>query len=166
MHFGCMDLRIGHGIDFHRLIEDEKRPLMIGGTEIPGRPALEGHSDADVLLHALCDAIAGALGLGDIGEYFPDTEPAHKNLDSTVILNKYLDLMKEKGFVFCNLDITLVGERPKILPHRHAIQSRLAELSGLAPEKIGLKATTTERMGALGRKEGLACFASVLLRKS
>jgi len=160
-----MDIRIGQGLDFHRLIEDSKRPLMIGGVEISGDLALEGHSDADVLLHALSDAILGSLGLADIGTYFSDKDSANKNLDSSVILGRALALMKERGYRLSNVDITLIGEKPRISPHRDRILARLAGLMDLGNDRIAVKATTTEKMGALGRSEGLACSAIVLIQK-
>ncbi|MBL8022310.1 MAG: 2-C-methyl-D-erythritol 2,4-cyclodiphosphate synthase [Leptospirales bacterium] len=160
-----MDIRTGTGLDFHRLIDDEARPLLIGGVEIPGKRALLGHSDADVLLHALADAILGASGHSDIGIYFSDKDQANKNLDSSVILKKSLALMSERGYRLSNADITLIGEEPRIAPHREKILERLADLLAIAQDRIGLKATTTEKMGALGRSEGVGCLATVLIQK-
>ena len=113
-----MDLRIGQGIDFHRLIEDPERPLLLGGVEIPGQLALKGHSDADVILHAITDAILGALALGDLGEFFPDTDPAFKNADSALLLQTALKEMQDRQFRVQNVDLTVMGERPKLAPYR------------------------------------------------
>ena len=158
-----MDIRIGSGFDFHRLEENSDRPLMVGGIEIPGDLAFIGHSDADLLLHALSDAIFGALGLGDIGTYFPDTDPANKNMDSRLILGAALARMEERNYKISNLDVTLIGEKPKLNPHRERILESLSLLLGVGKERIGLKATTTEKMGALGRTEGTGCHATILL---
>ncbi len=160
-----MDFRTGFGLDFHRLIRDAERPLMLGGVEIPGELALEGHSDADVVLHALADALLGALGMGDIGEFFPDTDATLKNMDSAVILAHARDAATQRGYRISNIDLTLIGEAPRLKPHKAAIRARLAQLLGLDAERIGLKATTTEKMGALGREEGVACAATVALLK-
>ncbi len=119
-----MEIRIGQGIDFHRLIEDEKRPLMLGGVEIPGSLALKGHSDADVILHAITDAILGALGLGDLGEFFPDTDPAFKNADSSVLLETALQEMRKRSYRVNNVDLTVMGERPKLAPYRAQIKKK------------------------------------------
>ncbi len=161
-----IDFRVGSGLDFHRLIQDPARPLMIGGIEIESDLALEGHSDADVLLHALSDAILGAAGLSDIGVYFSDKDPANKNLDSSLILKKSMDLLREKGYRLSNCDITIIGEKPRIAPHRERIIERLSTLCGIDKSRIAVKATTTEKMGALGRSEGLGCTATVLVRSA
>ncbi|PJZ71497.1 2-C-methyl-D-erythritol 2,4-cyclodiphosphate synthase [Leptospira perolatii] len=157
--------RIGQGLDFHRLENNPNRPLILGGAIIDSEYALVGHSDADIILHALADAILGALGLGDIGQYFPDTDPKYKNLDSKLILQKSLDLMKERGYSILNLDCTILGEKPKIAPHRETIQKSLAKLVGKNPDSVSIKATTTEKMGALGRSEGVGASCVVLLQK-
>ncbi|MCB1167879.1 MAG: 2-C-methyl-D-erythritol 2,4-cyclodiphosphate synthase [Leptospiraceae bacterium] len=158
-----MDLRIGQGIDFHRLIQNEDRPLMLGGVEIPGELALEGHSDADVLLHAITDAILGALGLGDLGVFFPDSDPAYKNADSSKLLAQAMDSMKSMGFRVQNVDCTVMGERPRLSSYRAAIKKKVASLLAIPEERTGIKATTTEKMGFLGRAEGLGCMAVILL---
>jgi len=158
-----LEIRIGQGIDFHRLIEDEKRPLMLGGVEIPGSLALKGHSDADVILHAITDAILGALGLGDLGEFFPDTDPAFKNADSSVLLETALQEMRKRSYRVNNVDLTVMGERPKLAPYRAQIKKKVASLLAIAEESTGIKATTTEKMGFLGRSEGLGCMAVILL---
>ena len=161
-----MDLRVGTGIDFHRLIEDHSRPLLLAAVEIPGSLALDGHSDADIVLHAAADAILGALGLGDIGEFFPDTDADLKNMDSREIIDHAVAAAAERGYSISNMDVTLIGERPKVAPQRGAIRESLAELLKIEIERTSIKATTTEKMGALGRKEGLACMATVLLMKA
>ncbi|MCB1324914.1 MAG: 2-C-methyl-D-erythritol 2,4-cyclodiphosphate synthase [Spirochaetales bacterium] len=158
-----MDLRIGNGLDFHRLKTDPSRPLLLGGYEIASELALEGHSDADVVLHALADALLGAIGQGDIGQHFPDSDESLKNLDSRKIVNFALGLVREHGFRIANIDLTLVGEKPRVAVHRDAIRASLAGILGLDVTRIGFKATTTEKMGALGRSEGVACLATVLL---
>lgn len=157
------DLRTGSGLDFHRLIEDADRPLLLGAVEIPGELALEGHSDADLVLHALADAVLGALGLGDIGEFFPDTDPANKNLDSVRIITLALEKMRAAGYRLANLDVTVIGQKPRLSPYKPAIRESLARICGVDLDRVGLKATTTEKMGALGRAEGLGCLATVLL---
>ena len=140
--------------------------MILGGYTLEGEAlALEGHSDADVLLHALADALLGALGLGDIGAYFPDTDESFKNMDSSIIMLRALDEMKIRNYTLSNVDITLVGERPRILPHRPEIKKSLVEILGIEDKQIAVKATTTEKMGALGRKEGLACLATVTIQK-
>lgn len=160
-----MDLRIGQGVDFHRIIEDEKRPLMLGGVEIPGPLALKGHSDADVVLHAITDAILGALGLGDLGEFFPDTDPTFKDADSALLLERVLEEMRSRRFSVQNVDVTVMGEKPKLAPYRGEIKKKVASLLAIAEERTGIKATTTEKMGFLGRSEGLGCLAVILLKQ-
>jgi 2-C-methyl-D-erythritol 2,4-cyclodiphosphate synthase len=155
--------RVGNGIDFHKLAIDATRPLILGGYTIESEWSLVGHSDADIVLHALSDAILGALGLGDIGQYFPDTDKSLKNMDSSIILNKCLDLMEERGYSLLNVDNTIIGEKPKIAPHRLQIISSLAKLLDIPEDQVSVKATTTEKMGALGRSEGLAVFTTVML---
>ncbi|TGK07623.1 2-C-methyl-D-erythritol 2,4-cyclodiphosphate synthase [Leptospira semungkisensis] len=157
--------RIGQGLDFHRLEINQERPLILGGALLDSEYALVGHSDADIVIHALADAILGAMGLGDIGQHFPDTDPSLKNMDSSIILKKTLDLSKEKGFQLVNIDCTLMGERPKIAPHRTKIQSSLSSLLNLPEDCVSIKATTTEKMGALGRTEGLGASCVVLMEK-
>ncbi len=158
-----MDIRIGTGIDFHRLISDEKRPLLLGGFEIPGELALEGHSDADILLHAAADAVLGAVAYGDIGDLFPDTDPQWKNMDSRIIMKKALDTAFEKGYKIMNIDSTLIGERPKVSPYRQKIRESMSQILDLSLDRVSLKATTVEKMGAIGRKEGIAVISTVLL---
>ncbi|WP_061222472.1 2-C-methyl-D-erythritol 2,4-cyclodiphosphate synthase [Leptospira weilii] len=159
--------RIGNGIDFHKLEINQDRPLILGGVECESEFALVGHSDADIILHAISDAILGALALGDIGQYFPDTDSKLKNIDSKIILAKCLELMKERNFQLVNVDCTVVGERPKIAPLKEKITKSLSNLLDLSTDCVSVKATTTEKMGALGRQEGIGTFCTILLgRKS
>lgn len=153
--------RIGHGFDLHRLVE--RRKFILGGIEIPHERGLLGHSDADCLIHALADAILGALAQPDIGHLFPDTDPANKGLDSSLILAQAVEIAKEQGFLLANVDITLIAQRPKIGPHIAAIRSNLAPLLNLSENQIGIKATTHEKIGSLGREEGIAAHAVCLL---
>ncbi|RHX81523.1 2-C-methyl-D-erythritol 2,4-cyclodiphosphate synthase [Leptospira yasudae] len=158
--------RIGNGIDFHKLEINPGRPLMLGGIECESEFALVGHSDADIILHALSDAILGALALGDIGQYFPDTDQKLKNMDSKIILFKCLELMKERNFALVNVDCTVIGERPKIAPLKERITKSLSSLLDLSADCVSVKATTTEKMGALGRQEGIGTFCTILLGKN
>ncbi len=160
---GAMDLRIGQGYDVHRLVEG--RRLVLGGEEIPFERGLEGHSDADVLLHALGDALLGAAGQGDLGEHFPPGDPRWKDAASTDLLARILERVRGAGWRVVNCDLTLLAERPKLAPHRDAIRARIAELLGIDPSAVGLKATTHEKLGALGRGEGIAAQAVVLLAR-
>ncbi|TGK34370.1 2-C-methyl-D-erythritol 2,4-cyclodiphosphate synthase [Leptospira gomenensis] len=158
--------RIGNGIDFHRLEINPDRPLILGGIECESEFALVGHSDADIVLHAISDAILGALALGDIGRYFPDTDPSLKNMNSGKIISKCLELMRERGFELVNVDCTVVGERPKIAPLKERITKSLSVLLSLPADCVSVKATTTEKMGALGRQEGIGAFCSILLKRT
>ncbi|MCB1143494.1 MAG: 2-C-methyl-D-erythritol 2,4-cyclodiphosphate synthase [Leptospiraceae bacterium] len=158
-------LRIGNGIDFHRMETNPERKLLLGGVEIPSDLAFIGHSDADVLIHAISDAILGALSQGDIGILFPDTDDQYKNMDSMIILNRCLEIMHGLGFHIVNLDSTIVGQKPKIAPHRDAIRENLSRVLKLSPDCVSVKATTTEKMGALGREEGVGVFTTILLEK-
>lgn len=158
-----MSYRIGTGIDFHQLVEG--RDLWIGGVKIPHTKGALGHSDADVLLHAICDAMLGALCLGDIGKHFPDTDVSLKNIDSKILLAKTYSLVKEKGYVVVNIDSTLCLEKPKVMPHAEAMQKVIAEILNVQTTDISIKATTTEKMGFAGREEGLFANATVLLQK-
>lgn len=155
--------RIGQGFDVHRLVEG--RPLIIGGIHIPYEKGLLGHSDADVLLHALTDALLGAAGLVDIGTHFPDTDDAFKNADSAQLLQRAWRLVKEKGYSFVNADCTVIAERPKMAPYREQIQDRIASLLDVERDRINVKATTTEQLGFTGRKEGIAAMVVVLLER-
>lgn len=156
-------LRIGQGLDSHRFSENRK--LIIGGVEIPSSLGLIGHSDADVLIHALVDAILGGLAEGDIGTLFPDTSSEFKNIDSKILLKKTLDLMKDKGYELVNTDSTIIAEKPKFNPHILKIRESLSNLLSLSLEQISVKATTAEKMGALGREEGIFVSSIVLLNK-
>ena len=158
-----MSIRIGFGIDFHQLTED--RDLWIGGVKIPHHKGAKGHSDADVLLHAICDAMLGALALGDIGVHFPDTDASFKNIDSKILLDKSYLLIKSKGYRVVNVDSSLCLEAPKIKPYVSAIQEAIAGILELTVSDVSVKATTTEKMGFVGREEGLVAYASVLLEK-
>ena len=158
-----MSYRIGSGVDFHRLAEG--RALWIGGVNITHYKGAVGHSDADVLLHAICDALLGALCLGDIGVHFPDTDAAYKNIDSKILLQKTIDLISNEGYSVVNIDSTLCLENPKIKPHVPAMQKVIAGIAGITEKDISIKATTTEKMGFAGREEGLMAYATVLLQK-
>ena len=147
----------GIGYDVHRF--SPERPLVLGGVEIPDSPGLEGHSDADVLCHAIADAILGAMGLPDIGHYFPPGDPACAGICSLHILAKCRSLAADGGFDIINVDSTVIAEAPKILPHREAMGTRIANALGLPPERVGIKATTNEAMGFIGRREGIAALA-------
>ena len=154
---------IGHGYDLHRFARGRK--IILGGVEIPSDMGLLGHSDADCLIHALSDAILGALGLPDIGHYFPDSSPENKDLDSLIILKKAVTETGNQGFKLGNIDLTLVLEEPKIGPYSKQIKEKLSDCCGLGVERIGIKATTNEGLGAIGRKEGIAAFAVCTLVK-
>ncbi len=158
-----MSYRIGSGVDFHQLAEG--RELWIGGVQIPHHKGSLGHSDADVLLHAICDAMLGALCLGDIGFHFPDTNSAYKNIDSKILLQKTSDLIKQKGYGVVNIDSTLCLEAPKIAPFVSQMQEAIANILSIQLTDISIKATTTEKMGFAGREEGLVAYATVLLKK-
>jgi 2-C-methyl-D-erythritol 2,4-cyclodiphosphate synthase len=159
-----MSFRIGTGIDFHQLAEGSA--LWIGGVHIPHHKGAVGHSDADVLLHAICDALLGALALGDIGEHFPNTDPAYKGIDSKILLSKCVEMIHAKGYRVVNVDATLCLEAPKIRPYVKSMQAAIAPLMAIAPDAVSVKATTTEKMGFAGREEGLMATATVLLQQS
>lgn len=158
-----MSYRIGSGIDFHQLASG--RQLWIGGVMVPHQKGSVGHSDADVLLHAICDAMLGALCLGDIGVHFPDTNQAYKNIDSKILLKKTFELVQEKGYTVVNIDSTLCLEQPKIAPFIPAMQQAISGILSIELTDISIKATTTEKMGFAGREEGLMAYATVLLKK-
>ncbi|WP_173399627.1 2-C-methyl-D-erythritol 2,4-cyclodiphosphate synthase [Sediminibacterium sp. C3] len=155
-------MRIGYGIDFHQLVEG--RDLMIGGVKIPHTKGALGHSDADVLLHAICDALLGAACLGDIGVHFPDTSVEFKNIDSKILLAKTRDLIAAEGYSIVNIDASLCLEKPKIKPHIPAMQETIANILGIGLRDISIKATTNEKMGFVGREEGLVAHAVCLLQ--
>ena len=156
-----MSIRIGNGYDIHRLVPD--RPLILGGVTIPHELGLLGHSDADVLTHAIMDAMLGALSLGDIGLYFPPTDPKWKGADSLELLAQVDQLVQDKGWTIGNIDSVVVAERPKLKPHIAAMRDRLSTVLNLAPDQVGVKATTNEKLDAAGREEGIAAYAVVLL---
>ncbi|SNZ17777.1 2-C-methyl-D-erythritol 2,4-cyclodiphosphate synthase [Terribacillus aidingensis] len=156
--------RIGQGFDVHAFAED--RPCIIGGITIPYELGLLGHSDADVLLHTIADACLGALALGDIGKHFPDTDPAFKDADSEVLLRHVWQLVKEKGFKLGNLDCTVIAQAPKMAPYIDQIRENVASMLEAEPDQINVKATTTEKLGFTGRKEGIAAQAVVLLQQA
>jgi 2-C-methyl-D-erythritol 2,4-cyclodiphosphate synthase len=155
-------MRIGYGIDFHQLVEG--RDLMIGGVKIPHTKGALGHSDADVLLHAICDALLGAACLGDIGVHFPDTSAEFKNIDSKILLSKTKELISAEGYSIVNIDASLCLEKPKIKPHIPAMQETIANILGIGIRDISIKATTNEKMGFVGREEGLVAHAVCLLK--
>ena len=157
-------MRIGHGYDVHRLTEG--RRLVLGGVEIPFELGLLGHSDADVLTHALMDAILGAAGMGDIGRMFPDNDDTYKDIDSTILLSIVCDRVKSRGFVFQNADCTVIAQKPKLMPYIDSMRARLANIIGVSPDRVNIKATTEEKLGFTGALEGIAAHAVALLDDS
>ncbi len=157
------NLRIGHGFDAHRF--QRGRKLILGNVEIPHSAGLAGHSDADVLLHALINAILGALGEGDIGMHFPDSDPRYKNISSAKLLEKILTLMRGEKFLIVNIDVTVIAQKPRLAPHYEKIRRRVAALLGIAVRNVNVKAATTERMGWIGEGKGMAAMAVVLLQR-
>lgn len=157
-----MGIRIGYGIDFHQLVEG--RDLFIGGVKIPHDKGALGHSDADVLLHAICDALLGAACLGDIGVHFPDTSAEFKNIDSKILLARTNELIRKEGYSIINIDSTLCLEAPKIKPFVPQMQETIASILGITIKDISIKATTTEKMGFVGREEGLVAHAACLIQ--
>ena len=155
-------MRVGLGYDVHKLVEG--RQLVLGGVEIPFKKGLLGHSDADVLTHAVCDAILGAAGLGDIGIHFPDSDPEYKGISSIKLLRKVLGMLEDKGFIIVNIDTVIFAEAPKLSSYRQAMQTALAGAMNLEPRHINIKATTTEGLGTIGRGEGIAAMAIVLIQ--
>lgn len=158
------NMRIGFGYDVHQL--QEGRDLWLGGVQIPAEKGALGHSDADVILHALCDAILGAMNAGDIGKHFPDTDKSFKNIDSKILLQRVIEVMKSKGYHIVNVDCSLSLERPKIAPHLDAMRAAIAPILEVSEEEVSIKATTGEKMGFVGRQEGLCAYAVVLLEKN
>lgn len=159
-----MTLRIGHGFDVHPLVAGRK--CIIGGVDIPHDKGLDGHSDADVLLHAICDALLGAAALGDIGKHFPNTDPRFKGIDSRELLRHVTALLKEKGYGVVNVDGTVIAEAPKLAPHITAMRENIAADMGVGLDDVNVKATTSERLGFTGRGEGIAAEAVCLIRKA
>ena len=154
-------MRIGQGFDVHALVEG--RPLIIGGVTIPFERGLAGHSDADVLLHALCDALIGAAGLGDIGKHFPDTDPRYKGIDSRELLRAVVRLLQQRSLAVVNVDATIIAQAPKMAPHIAAMVANIAADIGVASGDVNVKAKTTEKLGFTGRGEGIAAEAVVLI---
>jgi len=157
-------MRIGHGYDAHRFIA--ARPLMLGGVNVPHSHGLEAHSDGDVLIHALCDALLGAAALGDIGKHFPDSSVEYKNIDSRVLLRRVVVALKNKHFSVGNVDVTVVAQKPKLAPYIEGMRKCLADDLGIALDRVNVKATTTEGMGFTGRLEGIGCHAVALIEES
>ena len=158
-----MSYRIGFGIDFHQLVEG--RDLWIGGIKVPHNKGSLGHSDADVLLHSICDALLGALALGDIGMHFPDTDQSYKNIDSKILLQKTYDIIEQKNYRVVNVDSSICLEAPKIRKYSTEMRTIIASILKVSVDDISIKATTTEKMGFVGRAEGLVAYATVLLER-
>ena len=156
-------MRIGHGYDVHRLVEG--RPLILGGVNIPYEKGLLGHSDADVLLHAVSDALLGAAGLGDIGKHFPDTDPQYKGADSLELLRVVALRVKEAGYRVSNIDVTMIAQRPKLRPHIEKMEENIARAVGIDVSRVNVKATTAEKLGFTGTEQGMACHAVCLLEE-
>lgn len=157
------NIRIGYGYDVHKFAENRK--LILGGIEIPFELGLAGHSDADVLLHSVTDAMLGALALGDLGKHFPDTADEFKDIDSKILLRKVNELISEKGYELGNLDATVVAEQPKLAPHIYNIRNSISSVLNTDIDNVSVKATTSEKLGFEGRKEGISCSVTVLLFK-
>ncbi|MEM9002774.1 MAG: 2-C-methyl-D-erythritol 2,4-cyclodiphosphate synthase [Cyanobacteria bacterium P01_F01_bin.86] len=158
-----MDIRIGNGYDIHRLVKE--RPLILGGVLIEHELGLLGHSDADVLTHAITDALLGALSLGDIGRYFPPSDPQWAGADSLKLLEQVNGMVRDRNWVIVNIDSVVVAERPKLRPHIEKMKEQLAKVLQLAPDQVGVKATTNEKLGPTGREEGIAAYAVALLSR-
>ncbi len=158
-----MDFRTGFGYDVHAF--EFSRKLILGGIEVPFEKGLAGHSDADVLLHAICDALLGALALGDIGKHFPDTDEKYKNADSRILLNNVNQMILDREFEISNIDSTIVAQRPKLAGYIDPMRETIAEILNVETERLSIKATTSEKLGFAGREEGVAAFATVLIIK-
>jgi 2-C-methyl-D-erythritol 2,4-cyclodiphosphate synthase len=156
-------MKVGFGYDVHALVDN--RPLIVGGVTIPFDKGLQGHSDADVLAHAVADALLGAAGLGDIGEYFPDTDEKYKNINSMLILREVLQKIKNEKLAIINIDLTLVMQKPKIAPYKEQIRQNIAENLSIKENQVNIKATTAEGLGFVGRNEGIICYAIALLNE-
>lgn len=157
-------MRVGNGIDVHRLVPGRK--LMLGGVHIPHAQGLEGHSDADVVLHAVCDALLGAAALDDLGGQFPDTDPAFKDIDSRVLLKKTVAMVGAAGFIVSQMDITVIAQAPRLSTYRRQMRTSIADTIGISVDRVGLKATTTEGLGLFGRGEGIGALCTVLLEET
>ena len=158
-----MTMRIGHGYDVHRLVEGRK--LILGGVEVPHTLGLLGHSDADVLTHAVMDALLGAAALGDIGRHFPDTDPAYAGADSLKLLDHVVELLEEKGYQVGNVDATILAQKPKLAPYIEKMRDNLAARMKVEPDQVNVKATTEEKLGFTGRQEGISAYATVLIQR-
>ncbi|MBQ9469996.1 MAG: 2-C-methyl-D-erythritol 2,4-cyclodiphosphate synthase [Bacteroidales bacterium] len=158
-----MDMRVGFGYDVHRL--EEGQPFWLGGVRLEHHLGATGHSDADALIHAICDAMLGAANMRDIGHHFPDTDPTLRGIDSKILLQRTTELIAQKGYRVGNVDSTVCLQSPKIGPHIESMQQTLAGIMGLSPDEVSIKATTTERLGFVGREQGVAAYAVVLLTK-
>ena len=156
--------RIGNGYDVHRLVEGRK--LILGGVEIPHIKGLDGHSDADALLHAICDALLGACGAGDLGHYFPNNDPKWKDISSLILLERVASLCTERGYKIVNTDAVIVAQRPKLAPYLHNMKLNISQALAMQSSQVNLKATTTEHLGFVGREEGIASYAIALLEKT
>lgn len=156
-----MNLRIGHGVDVHTFTDGDH--ITLGGVRIPHTHGFKAHSDGDVLIHALCDALLGALALGDIGHHFPDNDPAYKGIDSRILLRRVMDELRSRGFRVVNADMTILAEAPRLAPHIDAMRAVLADDMGVGLDRVNIKATTNEGMGYVGRREGILAYATVLV---
>ena len=159
-----MNIKVGQGLDVHKLVEG--RPLVLGGVAIPFERGLAGHSDADVLVHAICDALLGAAALGDIGQHFPDTDPAYRDIDSLVLLAETVKLLAQNGYSLGNIDAVVIAQVPRIAPYRKQMEATLARTLNIAREQVSVKATTTEGLGLFGREEGIGALCTVLIQKA
>jgi 2-C-methyl-D-erythritol 2,4-cyclodiphosphate synthase len=158
-----MSFRTGIGYDVHKLVKNRK--LILGGVEIPYQLGLEGHSDADVVLHAICDAILGAVGLGDIGEHFPNTAEKYKNISSRILLKETSQMADKEGYTIVNIDVVILAQEPKLAEYKPKMKLCIAQELAIAETQVNIKATTNEELGFIGKKEGIACYATVLLNK-
>ena len=158
-----MEFRVGNGYDVHQLAPG--LPLVLGGVKVPHTKGCVAHSDGDVLIHALCDALLGALALGDIGQHFPDTSDEYAGIDSKLLLARVVEMVRERGWEIVNVDNTLLAQKPKIAPYVPQMRQTLAEVMGIPVDRVAVKATTTERLGFVGREEGVAAYATCLLQK-
>jgi 2-C-methyl-D-erythritol 2,4-cyclodiphosphate synthase len=158
-----MNLRIGHGVDVHTFTDGDH--VTLGGVRIPHTHGFKAHSDGDVLIHALCDALLGALALGDIGHHFPDTDPAYKGIDSRILLRRVMEELRSRGFRVVNADMTVLAEAPRLAPHIDAMRAVLAGDMGVGLDRVNIKATTNEGMGYVGRREGILAYATVLVNQ-
>jgi len=159
-----MEIRVGQGLDVHELVPD--RPLVLGGVIIPFDRGLAGHSDADVLVHAICDALLGAASLGDIGHHFPDSDPAYRDIDSLVLLAETAKMLSAAGYAIGNIDAVVIAQVPKLAPYRVQMQQSLARTLGIDSGRVSIKATTTEGLGLFGREEGIGALCTVLIEKA